>query len=96
MSWRAVVPRAAVEGLPDLDSFTKYWGPTPERQIVAFPLTRSAEMFVFAPRQGWEEEGRTLPGDIAELRAAYADFHPQARPPPEGRRAVRGRGQAGS
>lgn len=81
VSWRAVVPRAAVADLPNLDSFTKWWGPEADRQIVTFPLTRGEEIFVFAttPQDGWQEEGWTLPGDAAELRAAYADFHPEAR-----------------
>lgn len=81
VSWRAVVPREAVADLPNLDSFTKWWGPESERQIVTFPLTGGREIFVFAttPQDGWQDEGWTLPGDIAELRAAYADFHPEAR-----------------
>jgi len=81
VSWRAVFPRDKVADLPNLDSFVKWWGPEPDRQIVVFPLTRGREIFVFAttPRPDWTEEGWTLPGDIAELRAAYADFHPEAR-----------------
>ncbi|MAM63191.1 FAD-dependent monooxygenase [Maritimibacter sp. UBA3975] len=81
VSWRAVVPRAAVEGLDNLDSFTKWWGPEAERQIVTFPLSRGEEIFVFAttPASDWSAEGWTLPGDVEELRAAYADFHPDAR-----------------
>lgn len=81
VSWRAVVSRDRVEGLANLDSFTKWWGPEADRQIVTFPLTRGEEVFVFAttPQQDWREEGWTLPGDIAELRTAYSDFHPEAR-----------------
>lgn len=81
VSWRAVFPRERGGDIPDLDAFTKWWGPTPDRQIVTFPLTHGQEIFVFATHRqdGWEEEGWTLPGDIAELRALYADFHPQAR-----------------
>jgi salicylate hydroxylase len=81
VSWRAVVPRASVADLPNLDSFTKWWGPTPDRQIVVFPLSRGEEIFVFATtaRDGWTEEGWTLPGDPEAMRAAYADFHPEAR-----------------
>ncbi len=81
VSWRATCPRAAVAALPNLDSFTKWWGPTADRQIVTFPLSRGEEIFVFAttPQQDWTEEGWTLAGDMKELRAAYADFHPEAR-----------------
>ncbi len=81
VSWRGVFARENGEGIPDLDAFTKWWGPTTDQQIVTFPLTGGREIFVFAttPQQGWQEEGWTLPGDVAELRAAYSGFHPQAR-----------------
>jgi salicylate hydroxylase len=81
VSYRGVFPRERGDGIPNLDSFTKWWGPAPDRQIVTFPLNRGAEIFVFAttPQENWTEEGWTLPGDIGELRSAYADFHPEAR-----------------
>ena len=81
VSWRAVFPRDRAGDIPDIDAFTKWWGPTPDRQIVTFPLSHGQEIFVFATnaQDGWTEEGWTLPGNIAELRAAYADFHPDAR-----------------
>ena len=81
VSYRAVFPRERAAGLADTDAFTKWWGEIPEKQIVTFPLTQGKEIFVFAttPQDGWAEEGWTLPGDVNELRAAYANFHPDAR-----------------
>lgn len=80
VSYRSVFPRDRAGDLSDPDAFTKWWGPTGQKQIVTFPLTRGEEIFVFAttPQDGWTEEGWTLPGDPAELRAQYADFHPDA------------------
>lgn len=81
VSWRGVFARDKGGEIPDLDAFTKWWGPTSDRQIVTFPLTHGKEIFVFATHKqdGWTEEGWTLPGDISELRGHYADFHPDAR-----------------
>ncbi|HPD91345.1 MAG: FAD-dependent monooxygenase [Rhodobacter sp.] len=81
VSWRGVFDRAKGAGIPDLDAFTKWWGPTADRQIVTFPLTHGKEIFIFATHKqdDWAEEGWTLPGDVAELRGHYADFHPHAR-----------------
>ena len=81
VSYRAVIPRSRVADVPNLDAFTKWWGPTPDVQIVTFPLTHGEEIFVFAttPQEGWTQEGWTLPGDVVELRAAYKDFHAEAR-----------------
>ncbi|MDQ0314515.1 FAD-dependent monooxygenase [Amorphus orientalis] len=80
VSHRGVFPREKAGDLPDLDAFTKWWGATPDYQIVTFPLTRGEEIFVFSttPRTDWTEEGWTIPGDLAALRHAYADFHPNA------------------
>ena len=81
VSYRGVFPRERVEGMADVDAFTKWWGDTGDRQIVVFPLTQGKEIFVFAttPQEAWSAEGWTLPGDIEAQRAAYSDFHPQAR-----------------
>ena len=81
VSYRSVYPRDQAGDIPNLDAFTKWWGPTPEMQIITFPLTLGQEIFVFAttPQEGWTEEGWTLPGDADELRAVYKDFHPEAR-----------------
>lgn len=78
VSYRAVVPRSAVPEVENLDAFTKWWGPTPDVQVVVFPLTRGEEVFIFAttPQDDWREESWTLPGDVEELRQVYKDFHP--------------------
>ena len=81
VAYRAVVPRARVAELPNLDAFTKWWGPTPDSQIVTFPLLRGEEIFIFATigQPDWNEESWTLPGDAGDIQAAYAGFHPEAR-----------------
>lgn len=81
VSYRATFPRDRAGDIPNLDAFTKWWGPNPETQLVVFPLTRGEEIFVFAttPQEGWTEEGWTLPGDVEELRAMYKGFHAEAR-----------------
>ena len=81
VSWRATFPRDRAADLPNLDAFTKWWGPESDRQIVTFPLTGGREIFVFAttPQDDWHDESWTAAGDIAELRSAYADFHSEAR-----------------
>lgn len=81
VSYRGVFPREKAADISNLDAFTKWWGPTPDYQIVTFPLSRGEEIFVFAttPQAEWTEEGWTIPGDINALRAAYANFHPEAR-----------------
>jgi salicylate hydroxylase len=80
VSYRGVVDRHKLS-LPNLDAFTKWWGPTPDLQIVTFPLNRGQETFVFATtsQPDWRHESWTMPGAIDELRMAYAAFHPEAR-----------------
>lgn len=81
VAYRAVVPASRLEGVPNLGAFTKWWGPDPAIQIVTFPLNRGRDIFVFAtrPQDSWREESWTMPGDVGELREAYAGFHPDAR-----------------
>lgn len=81
VAFRAVVPAEKLAAQPNLGAFTKWWGPDPETQIVTFPLNRGEDMFIFAtaPQDSWLEESWTAPGDVEELRAMYADFHPEAR-----------------
>jgi len=80
VSYRAVVDRKKLN-IPNLDAFTKWWGPTADLQIVTFPLNRGRETFVFATtaQDDWRHESWTMRGDVEELRKAYAGFHPEAR-----------------
>ena len=80
VAYRAVVPRAGLD-LPGLDGFTKWWGPNPASQIVTFPISAGRDVFIFATtlQESWREESWTLPGSVEELRAEYADYHPEAR-----------------
>ncbi|OAN73336.1 salicylate hydroxylase [Jannaschia sp. EhC01] len=81
VSYRGTFAREKAAGIPDTDAFTKWWGEVSEKQIVTFPLTQGKEIFVFAtlPQDDWSEEGWTLPGNVDDLRDAYANFHDDAR-----------------
>jgi salicylate hydroxylase len=80
VAYRAVVPTNRLSG-PNLNAFTKWWGPNPETQLVTFPLNRGQDMFIFATtaQDSWRHESWTMPGNVEEFRAAYAGFHPEAR-----------------
>ncbi|WP_016884388.1 MULTISPECIES: FAD-dependent monooxygenase [unclassified Rhodococcus (in: high G+C Gram-positive bacteria)] len=81
VAFRAVVPTERVGNLPNLDCFTKWWGPDPSTQIVTFPLNQGKDIFVFATcaQEAWTEESWTTAGSVTELRELYRDFHPDAR-----------------
>nr|GLK35689.1 hypothetical protein GCM10017611_25440 [Rhodococcus wratislaviensis] len=81
VAFRSVVPTERIGDLPNLDCFTKWWGPNPSTQIVTFPLNQGKDIFVFATcgQEEWTEESWTTPGSVTELRELYRDFHPEAR-----------------
>lgn len=81
VAYRAVVPAEKLAGVPNLDAFTKWWGPDAATQIVTFPLNRGRDIFVFATvaQEAWRHESWTTPGRVEDLRSAYAGFHPEAR-----------------
>ncbi len=81
VSFRSVVPTERVKNVPEIEAFTKWWGPTPQSQIVTFPLNQGRETFIFATtgQESWTEESWTSEGDVNELRGFYKDFHPDAR-----------------
>ena len=81
VSFRAVVPTERVKDVPEINAFTKWWGPNPQSQIVTFPLNQGKDTFIFATtgQESWLEESWTSPGDVNELRSFYRDFHADAR-----------------
>lgn len=81
VSFRSVVPTERVKHVPEIEAFTKWWGPNPQSQIVTFPLNQGRESFVFATtgQDSWTEESWTSEGDVNELRGFYKDFHADAR-----------------
>jgi len=81
VSFRAVVPTERVKGVPEIEAFTKWWGPNPQSQIVTFPLNQGRDTFIFATtgQDSWHEESWTSAGDVEELRSFYRGFHPDAR-----------------
>ena len=81
VAYRAVVPAERLQGVPNLNAFTKWWGPNPQSQIVTFPLNRGRDVFIFAttPQDSWQLESWTAPGSVDELREQYVAYHPDAR-----------------
>jgi salicylate hydroxylase len=81
VSFRAVVPTDKVRQVPEIEAFTKWWGPNPQSQIVTFPLNQGRDTFIFATtgQDSWHEESWTSPGDVNELRSFYRNYHPDAR-----------------
>ena len=81
VSFRSVVPTAQLQHVPEIEAFTKWWGPNPQSQIVTFPLNLGRDTFVFATtaQDSWTEESWTCPGDVHELRGFYRNYHPDAR-----------------
>jgi salicylate hydroxylase len=79
-AYRGIVPKSA---LPDLDfsGLTKWWGPTLKSMLVTFSIARGAEVFVFSTKEEPEgaRESWSAETDVAELRAAFANYHPEAR-----------------
>lgn len=63
-----------------IDDCTKWWGP--DRHIVIYYITRQRDEVYFVtsvPDEEWTPESWSLQGDMDQLRAAFAGFHPQVR-----------------
>ena len=69
-----------MDGYELLDESAKWWGP--DRHIVIYYVTRSRDEIYFTtsqPEPDFQVESWSATGDVNELRAAFADFHPDVR-----------------
>ncbi len=77
VAYRTVYPATLLDGYR-IDDCTKWWGP--DRHIVIYYVKpdRSEVYFVTSqPEPGFTVESWSATGDVEELRAAFAGFHPQ-------------------
>jgi len=79
-AYRAIFPSNRLRGY-EVDSFVKWWGPNTQSQLVTAAINRGSEMFVFAtlPEPEVSRESWSAQCKIEDLRAAFADYHPEAR-----------------
>lgn len=82
IAYRAVFPAARMNGKDIGRSRTKWWGT--DRHIVIYYTTRARSEIYFVtsvpePFEGLTRESWSGKGDVAQLRAAYADFHEDVR-----------------
>lgn len=80
--YRAVFPAALMNGHDIGPSRTRWWGP--DRHIVIYYTRRDRSEIGFAasvpePAAGMTRESWSAKGDVKELRAQYAGFHPDVR-----------------
>jgi 6-hydroxynicotinate 3-monooxygenase len=79
VAYRTVFPSALLNGYA-IGDCTKWWGP--DRHIVIYYVKpdRSEVYFVTSqPEPDFTVESWSAMGDVTELRAAFADFHPEVR-----------------
>ncbi|HUK61402.1 MAG TPA: FAD-dependent monooxygenase [Stellaceae bacterium] len=80
VGYRGILPARKLQGY-DAASFIKWWGPTQQSMLITFLINRGEDLYFFATRseERWRHESWSSAGDVEELRAAYADYHPDAR-----------------
>jgi salicylate hydroxylase/6-hydroxynicotinate 3-monooxygenase len=78
VAYRTVMP-GDYPGKPDLDPCVKWWGP--DRHIVIYYVSAGRELYftTSVPDEDWTIESWSATGDLGELRATFADFHPHVR-----------------
>jgi 2-polyprenyl-6-methoxyphenol hydroxylase-like FAD-dependent oxidoreductase len=82
VAYRTTFPSARLSGVDVGLSRTKWWGP--DRHIVIYFVTAPRDEIYFVTSQperaDWiTKESWSAKGDVGELRAAFADFHPEVR-----------------
>ncbi len=79
VAYRTVFPAARLNGL-EMDSCAKWWGP--DRHIVHYFVNPRRDEIYFVtstPEPDFSVESWSAKGNLDELRAAYAGFHPRVR-----------------
>lgn len=79
VAYRTVFPTSLLGGMMP-DPCVKWWGP--DRHIVSYYVNPRRDELYFVtskPEPEFGVESWSAKGDLATLRAAYADFHPQVR-----------------
>jgi salicylate hydroxylase/6-hydroxynicotinate 3-monooxygenase len=80
IAYRSTFPSALLGDLDIGDVSTKWWAP--DRHIVIYYVTKQKDEVYFTtsiPSAAPDLESWSLKGDLAELRAAFAEFHPEVR-----------------
>ena len=82
VAYRTTFPAARLRGVDPGPSRTKWWGA--DRHIVIYFVTAARDEVYFVTSQperaDWiTQESWSARGDVGELRAAFADFHPDVR-----------------
>ena len=80
IAYRSTFPSARLGGLDIGDISTKWWAP--DRHIVIYYVTKQKDEVYFTtsiPAAAPDLESWSLKGDLAELRTAFAAFHPEVR-----------------
>jgi 6-hydroxynicotinate 3-monooxygenase len=77
VAYRTTFPASLLKGAK-VDDCTKWWGP--DRHIVIYYITPRRDELYFVtslPEPEWRDESWSAKGDMDQLRAAFAGFHPQ-------------------
>jgi 6-hydroxynicotinate 3-monooxygenase len=80
LAYRTAFPASLLNGYELLDDSAKWWGP--DRHIVIYYVTAARDEIYFTtsqPEPDFQIESWSATGDVNELRAAFADFHPDVR-----------------